>query len=480
MNPYSERKNTVAENLIRRGKWIGKIDRGQYLLIGVIGFAIKHNLDRLVAWLGFHRQWSVFNYWIPLNRAVRINSLQHADAVFLLTMLALSLPFIIVGVVLTLGRLRSAGLPHWLVLAFFLPYANLAFFLLLSVLPAKPEGNGVAEPSSRGSALLGRVVPESTGGSAAMAVGLTALFGIGGTVLSVEVFSRYGWGLFVALPFCLGLFAVLIYGYHRSRGFWSCIGVACLSVGFVALGLLALAFEGLFCIVMAAPIALPLAIMGATVGYYLQKRAWLRSGVPASLLIVFLFVPLLMGAESRGPQEPLLNQVSTKLVINAPPEIVWQGLIAFPKLPQPHEWPFRLGVAYPIAATVVGQGVAAQRECQFSAGQFVEPVEAWQVARRLKFRITSEPLLMKEWTPYHEIHPKHLEGHFFQPVEAEFVLTPLPNGRTLLEGRSWYRNKMWPAAYWRLWSDAIVHNIHVRVFEHIKELAEARAAQSQR
>lgn len=29
-----------------------------------------------------------------------------------------------------------------------------------------------------------------------------------------------------------------------------------------------------------------------------------------------------------------------------------------------------------------------------------------------------------------------------------------------------------PATYWRLWSDAIVHRIHLRVLRHIKQLAE--------
>jgi hypothetical protein len=30
------------------------------------------------------------------------------------------------------------------------------------------------------------------------------------TVLGTEVLRSYGWGLFVALPFCLGLFSVLL------------------------------------------------------------------------------------------------------------------------------------------------------------------------------------------------------------------------------------------------------------------------------
>ena len=39
----------------------GTIDRGPYALVGLIGFAIKHNLDRLVATYGFHRPWGLFN-----------------------------------------------------------------------------------------------------------------------------------------------------------------------------------------------------------------------------------------------------------------------------------------------------------------------------------------------------------------------------------------------------------------------------------
>jgi hypothetical protein len=48
------------------------------------------------------------------------------------------------------------------------------------------------------------------------------------------------------------------------------------------------------------------------------------------------------------------------------------------------------------------------------------------------------------------------------------LLERLPNSRTRLEGTTWYRHSLWPAAYWRLWSDGIIHTIHVRVLRHIK------------
>ena len=53
------------------------------------------------------------------------------------------------------------------------------------------------------------------------------------------------------------------------------------------------------------------------------------------------------------------------------------------------------------------------------------------------------------------------------------MLTVLPNGATRLEGTTWYRNAIWPSLYWQIWSDYIIHRIHLRVLVHIKNEAES-------
>ena len=58
------------------------------------------------------------------------------------------------------------------------------------------------------------------------------------------------------------------------------------------------------------------------------------------------------------------------------------------------------------------------------------------------------------------------------------MLEPLPDGGTRLVGRTWYRVHMQPEGYWRLWGDAIIHAIHVRVLEHVARLAEEDARHS--
>jgi len=58
---------------------------------------------------------------------------------------------------------------------------------------------------------------------------------------------------------------------------------------------------------------------------------------------------------------------------------------------------------------------------------------------------------------------------------GQFRLMPLPGGRTRLEGTTWYHHNLYPAFYWRLWSDAIIHQIHTRVLKHIRSEAESES-----
>jgi len=454
-------------------RWEGTVDRGAYALVGLVGFAIKHNLDRIVASYVFHRPWGIFNYWVPIGEAVRISSLPRKDAVFLATMVALALPFVWVGVALTVRRLRNVGLPTPLALLFFLPVVNVLFFAILCILPAR---DSVREPKIAGLPLaklsMQHILPESPLGSAAISLALTIPVGWAMAVLGAQVLWSYGWGLFVALPFAMGLASVLIYGARHPRSLRSCVAVASLATLLLGLVLLALAFEGVICVLMAAPLALLLAIMGGYFGYLIQRGQRFNHGASAMLSILLVFVPGMEWLEHAAAPAPPVFGVRTALEIHAPPEKVWKQVVAFAEIPPPRELLFRAGIAYPIRAEIQGQGVGAERHCLFSTGAFIEPIEVWDEPRRLKFSVTSNPAPMQEWTPYHHVEPPHLHG-FLVSNGGQFLLTPLPNGGTQLEGMTWYRHSLWPATYWRWWSDAIIHRIHLRVLSHIKAQTEA-------
>ena len=155
------------------------------------------------------------------------------------------------------------------------------------------------------------------------------------------------------------------------------------------------------------------------------------------------------------------------------PETVWKNVISSSRRsesPGP-EFIFRTGIAYPINAEISGQGVGAVRHCNFSTGSFVDPISVWDEAKLLKFDVDSQPEPMKELSFYSYVHPNHLHGYWVSKG-GQFKLTALPNGHTLLEGTTWYVNKIEPGGYWTLWSDYIVHKIHERVLGQIKIHAE--------
>ncbi len=462
----------MANRLVEMWRWQGTIDRRTYAVAGGSAFILKYLLDKFVAFAVFDRPWFLWSYWRPLGPDARLNAIPSDTRAFVGALLVLSLPFIWLGVTLTVQRLRDAGKPLWLVVLFFVPVINILFFLLLCAMGSHSvtaQRAAMPWPETR---KLDRWIPRGAMAAAATSIGMTMAVGSMFTVLGTEVLRSYGWGLFVALPFCLGLFSVLVYSYHEPRSYSSCMSVSLVPLALLGAVLILVMIEGLVCILMAAPFALGLAALGGMLGYAIQAGYWLNKDTPVMLSIILLFTPAFQGAERwvKPPAETF--EVRTAIEVHAPPEKVWNQVVAFAEIPPPKELLFRAGIAYPIRAEISGHGVGAVRHCIFSTGPFTEPIEVWDEPRLLRFGVTANPAPLNELSPYGNIQPPHLHGYFVSK-QGQFLLRALPGGRTRLEGTTWYQHTMWPAAYWHLWSDYIIRRIHLRVLEHIRATAEA-------
>ena len=75
----------------------------------------------------FGRPWDLWSY-LDVTGAGRILSLTPETQTYALALVAMALPFIAVGTWLTVRRLRTVGLPPWLVVLFFVPVLNLVLF----------------------------------------------------------------------------------------------------------------------------------------------------------------------------------------------------------------------------------------------------------------------------------------------------------------------------------------------------------------
>jgi uncharacterized membrane protein YhaH (DUF805 family)/uncharacterized protein YndB with AHSA1/START domain len=438
-----------------------RVTRRAYLASGVVLMAVKYTTDALLVYAATGGFFAPLDYINPIL-AMRSKALGHeaSPEALLLALGLLALPYLWIGLSMTMRRAVDAGKSPWLSLLFFVPGINYLTMIGLALLPS----------AGRSSWPLPTPPPSVDARLTSALLGVVAGLAIAGamTGLSVFVLGSYGASLFAGTPLAMGAAASYLYNRRRPRTLGSTVVVALTSVAMAGAALLLFALEGVFCLAMALPIAAGLSALGAVVG----RAIALQTSTPSShALAILLLLPAISGAEV-ALSVPAERQVTTSRIIDAPPALVWRHVVSFAELPPPNQWFFQAGIAYPMRARIEGSGVGAVRTCEFSTGPFVEPITTWDEPRLLAFDVTRQPRPMTEWSPYAFVNAPHLEGAF-RSQRGEFRLVPLDGGRrTRLEGSTWYVLEMGPAPYWRLWSEWLLHAIHDRVLEHIEALAE--------
>lgn len=422
------------------------VDRKTYAKVGVTLMVVKFAGDALILHGATGYWWPPLSYLHFSDFAFRIPS----PATWALT--AWSLPFAWIGLSMTVRRLLHARRTPALALLFCVPVINLAAMVAFCFLPP-PRGGEKRTLSAiwHQPSTLGAIF-------AAMAVTFLAV------PMAVVGLQQLGWFLFAGAPLAIGFSTGLV--AYRPGQAGATLGAAVVAMGF-ALGLIILlAVDGLICLVMALPIAVPLGLLGATVAYALRQAFQPRQAA-VSLLIAFLALPFLAWVDADGKHPaPRLHTVTTEMRVPAPPEAVWPHLIAFDPLSPPRRAAFHLGIAYPTGARIEGRGIGAVRHCEFSTGVFVEPITVWQEPHHLAFDVAEQPAPLSELTPYRHLAIDH-QQHGIHTRRGEFRLLPDGAGGTILRGTTWYEIQVSPEGYWELWTEPIIASIHRRVLEHI-------------
>jgi len=447
--------------------WQGRVSRAEYLLSGTILALVKYVVDRSVA-LRFGQDWPVWTYVLtPLQGILRLGTTKPGLP---LTLGVIAIPFFWVGIALTLRRLQDAGKHRVWVFLLFAPFANLALFLWMVLAPSEAAGESGSESTGD------EEQSNSTSWRVGVGIAIAAVLGLAIALLATERLADYGIGLFLGIPFLVGFIASWFLNLLSPRSAMLTVGVSIAPIVLIGLGFLGMMREGLICLLMAAPIALPFAIAGGLAARDILRSRREAKGRPITACIAA--IPMIILAEYGAQLEPPVAPVTTSIVIDAPAPVVWKNVISFPPLDPPslkssRDWVFAAGIAYPMSGRIVGSGVGAVRYCHFSTGEFVEPITVWDENHLLAFDVAAEPPALHELSPW-EIDPPHLERNYMRSRHGQFRLTALNDHQTLLEGTTWYQDYFWPQAYWRGWSDEIVHRIHMRVLEHVKRQAEKR------
>ncbi|MDB4297570.1 hypothetical protein N9901_02320 [Flavobacteriaceae bacterium] len=292
------------------------------------------------------------------------------------------------------------------------------------------------------------------------------IFIIGG--ISIYLLTDYGYTIFCLSPILLGFIPPYIYGKKQTITKTQSYSLSFLTLTIICFGLLIFAIEGLICIAMSLPLAIPLIFLGSYWGFKINEKKWIN---PTNTKIGIILLCLTSVGFDSIKNNEILIPVQTTVIVNAPIQKVWINVVTFGKIKEPTDWIFKTGISCPTDATIKGTGVGAIRYCNFTTGSFIEPITMWNEPELLQFNVTQQPIPMNEMNPFWDIQPPHLKNHFLSK-RGQFKLIKKNEKQTELEGTTFYELHILPKKYWKIWSDFIIHRIHKRVLNHIKTESE--------
>jgi uncharacterized membrane protein YhaH (DUF805 family) len=365
---------------------------------------------------------------------------------------------------LAFRRAADADVSGWIAAFAIAPVVQIPTIVLLSALPSRWRGG------DRTAARHGAQLDWATA-SRGLVIGVAVtLFAV---AISTLLFGSYGFGVFVASPFTIGATT----GYYANRktdvGSWPTAKLASGALLLGGLGLVMVALEGLICILMAAPLGIASALVGALLG---RAIAVYTRRPPRQALWGFAMLPLIFAVESALPTV-VQFETHARIQARAPPSVVWKVLVNTDLSHEPVALPFRWGLAYPIRGEVLGDGIGSIRIGEFSTGTVRERVTEWIPDRKLAFIMLNEVPAMRELSPYTTVHAPHVVG-YFRTTNTSFELAPLTDGGTELIERTSHELRLEPVLYWLPLARWVVHNNNARVLTHIKRQAERNHAAS--
>lgn len=406
----------------------GRVSPLAYVLTGPI-LLLSQNL--MVAfcyrWRGAPLDADAWFWLLPLRRLAEMPGLGATQAA---TVFAIGFVIAWALAALSFRRANWSGRGHRLSLFAIFPVIQIVAITLLCAMPrrhAEPAGQR-GDKVDRAQVLQGVL--------AGVAIIVVAV------LISALTLGVYGWGLFVATPFVVGMTTGYIVNRRVPQTAARTTAHVLAAGALGGLALLMFALEGFMCIILVAPLGLAAAALGGAFG-----RAIALFGHDGNRPLMSVAVlPALFALEASMPPAMPINTIES-IEIAASPDAVWQAITSEAPIGLSPGLPGLAGLAYPVRSSLKGEGVGATRLGVFSTGTAVERVTEWKLGRVLAFTVLSQPPAMEEMSPYRHLNTPHLTGYVVTG-ETRYMLTPLRNGGTRLTLQAQTVLRIDPTAYW--------------------------------
>lgn len=283
-------------------------------------------------------------------------------------------------------------------------------------------------------------------------------------------------GFLLLVPFCMGYVAVEQYLRTSTREeiHWAdWFFLPWLSVLITMAVSVAVKWEGLICLIFAAPIMMFSSVAGGVLARLGSKRLKNRASGRVSAFALPLLAILV---ESQFPSPWTIRTVETDSLIHAPAAVVWNNIKSVSAITPselPESWVSRIGFPKPVAATLSHQGLGGIRKASFTGGVFfTETIVRWKPESDLQFSIRANTSSIPTTTLDEHVT---IGGAFFDVLDGEYRLEPRPDGIWLrLISRERVSTHFNP--YAGAWTDAVMRSIQKEILEVIRKRCERQSA----
>ena len=238
----------------------------------------------------------------------------------------------------------------------------------------------------------------------------------------------YGITFFILFPMAIG-YSIGTMDKRERRVSYLILGLL-IFFGFLLAG----ALEGLICVLM----ALPIFALCIFFGYKAQQYRKQKEDKASNRLLMSLFPLLVLLALNPIEQgllpEPRLITIQNSIVLNYPPEIVFDEVKQMDKLDAEKPLGMWLGLPAPYKCDLEADSIGAKRVCLFKEGKIVAQITAYEKGKVLQMDVLEYTLTGKDW---------------FEFVDASYTFEKTAEGKTLISRTSSYKSILHPRFYWQ-------------------------------
>ena len=292
-------------------------------------------------------------------------------------------------------------------------------------------------------------------------------------VMNTAWFEIMSCAFIFGVPVALGFVSIWLGTDEKRFGWLSCIFAPWIAAGLFLVGALALAWEGIICIIIWLPLVLILSTFGGLLAGICHRM--LKAKRNRNLCVaIFALLPLVAGPVERFVTvPPEIRDVQTEIKIHASPSTVWNEIKTVRMIEdreQSFSFTHLMGLPRPREAKLVGEGVGAVRYASFDKGVlFVETITEWDEGHRLEFTIRADT----EHIPPNTFDEHVIVGgRYFDVLTGTYWIEPVSGGDVILHLSSSQRLSTHFNFYSHHWTEWMMADLQNYILAIIKRRCE--------